>query len=142
MGAISQPVMGYLSDKFGRKSVLMPALIIYGLLYLMLAAADAGIQIIIVITALGMFFYALVNVTQATIMDVASDRIQSSTTGITGIFTQFLSLPAPIFAGFLVTRYGTESSFIFAGVTTLISSVVLAVISVPKPTMPTPKVSG
>lgn len=142
MGAISQPVMGYLSDKFGRKSVLMPALIIYGLLYLMLAAADAGVQLIIVITALGMFFYALVNVTQATIMDVASDRIQSSTMGITGIFTQFLSLPAPIFAGFLVTKYGTESSFIFAGIATLISSVVLAAISVPKSSRPTPKMLG
>lgn len=142
MGAISQPVMGYLSDKIGRKSVLMPALILYGFLYLALAFAEAGIQLVVVITLLGLFFYALVNVTQAAIMDVASDRIQSSTMGITGVFTQFFSLPAPIIAGFLVTRYGTESSFIYAGIVTLIAAIVLAMIHVPKSDRPTPKVLG
>lgn len=142
MGAISQPVMGYLSDKFGRKAVLLPALVIYGLLYLALAIAEPGAQLITVVVLLGLFFYALVNVTQATIMDVATDRIQSSTMGITGVFTQFLSLPAPILAGYLVNRYGTESSFIFAGVVTLIAALVLLMIHVPKSNRPTPKTSG
>ena len=90
MGAVSQPVMGYLSDKFGRKFILLPALFLYGLLYLALAVADSGVQLILVVGALGLFFYALATVTQATVMDVASDRVQSSTMGITGIFTEFI----------------------------------------------------
>lgn len=142
MGAVSQPVMGYLSDKFGRKFILLPALFLYGLLYLALAVADSGVQLILVIGALGLFFYALATVTQATVMDVASDRVQSSTMGITGIFTQFISLPAPIFAGFLVTRYGTESAFVFAGVVTLMAAFLLAMIHVPKLTDVTPLASG
>ena len=96
--------------------------------------ADSGVQLILVIGALGLFFYALATVTQATVMDVASDRVQSSTMGITGIFTQFISLPAPIFAGFLVTRYGTESAFVFAGVVTLMAAFLLTMIHVPRPT--------
>ena len=142
MGAVSQPVMGYLSDKFGRKPVLLPALTLYGLLYLALAVASPGIQLVVVIASLGLFFYALANVTQATVMDVASDRIQSSTMGITNIFTQFLSLPAPIFAGFLVTRYGIKAAFLYAGVVVLMSAILLAFIHVPKSTRPTPKVLG
>ena len=120
----------------------MPALILYGLLYLALAIAEPGAQLITVIVALGIFFYALVNVTQATIMDVATDQIQSSTMGITGVFTQFLSLPAPILAGYLVNNYGTESSFIFAGVVTLIAALVLFMIHVPRSNRPTPKILG
>ena len=132
MGVVSQPVMGYLSDKFGRKAILLPSLIVFGLLYLALAIAESGLQLILVIAGLGLFFYALVNVTQATVMDVASHRVQASTMGITGIFTQLASLPAPVFAGFLVTRFGTEASFIYAGIVTLIAALLLAMIRVPK----------
>ena len=142
MGAVSQPVMGYLSDKFGRKFILLPALFLYGLLYLALAMADSGVQLILVVGALGLFFYALATVTQATVMDVASDRVQSSTMGITGIFTQFISLPAPVFAGFLVTRYGTESAFVFAGVATLMAAFLLAMIRVPRHSDATPQASS
>ena len=131
MGAISQPIMGYLSDKFGRKSVLLPALIVHGILYLGMAWADTLLELIIVIGLQGLFFYALVNVTSAAIMDVASDRIQSSTMGITGVFNQ-LSLPAPIFAGFLVTRYEVGSAFMLSGILTLIAAGVIGVAKIPK----------
>lgn len=131
MGSISQPIMGYISDRFGRKRVLLPALIAHGILYLGLAWANTLPQLIIIIALQGLFFYALVNVTSAAIMDVASDRIQSSTMGVTGLFNQ-LSLPAPIFAGFLVTRYEIESAFIFSGVLTLIAAGIIAIAKIPK----------
>ena len=131
MGAISQPIMGYLSDKFGRKSVLLPSLIVHGILYLALAKADTLLELIIIIALQGLFFYALLNVTTAAIMDVASDRIQSSTMGITGIFNQ-LSLPAPIFAGFLVTRYDIGSAFMLSGILTLIAAGIIGVARMPK----------
>ena len=142
MGAVSQPAMGYLSDRFGRKAVLLPSLLIFGLLYLALAVAAPGVQLILVIGALGLFFYALATVTQATVMDVASAKIQSSTMGIVGIFSQFLTLPSPVIAGFLVTRYGTPSSFIYAGALTLMAALLLAVIHVPRSLRPTPMTLG
>ena len=94
------------------------------------------------IGALGLFFYALATVTQATVMDVASAKIQSSTMGIVGIFSQFLTLPSPVIAGVLVTRYGTPSSFIYAGVLTLTAALLLAVIHVPRSQRPTPRTLG
>jgi len=131
MGAVSQPIMGYLSDRIGRKSILLPALILYGVLYLALAAVGTELQLILVIGALGLFFYALASLTMATVMDVASDRVQSTTQGINGILTQFLSLPAPILTGVIVTQYGTKSAFVFSGVAVLLSAVLLAVVHVP-----------
>ncbi len=142
MGAVSQPAMGYLSDKFGRKAVLLPSLVTFGLLYLALSVADPGIQLILVIGALGLFFYALATITQAAVMDVASDKVQASTVGIISVITQFVALPSPIIAGVLVTRYGTESTFLFAGSLTLLAALLLVVIRVPRSERSTPRVLG
>ena len=143
MGAVSQPAMGYLSDRFGRKAVLLPSLVIFGLLYLALSQAGSGIQLILVIGALGIFFYALeATVALAAVMDVASEKVQASSMGITSIFTQFLALPSPIIAGVLVTTYGTPSAFLFAGALTLLAALLLAAVHVPRSTRPTPKTLG
>ena len=131
MGTVSMPVLAYLSDKVGRIAVLVPSLVVFGLLYLALAAASPGIQLILAIGALGLFFYAISAVTLAAVMDVASDKVQSSSTGIFVFSGQFTSLPSPILAGFLVNRYGTESVFLYAGSLTLVAALLLAVINMP-----------
>ena len=79
---------------------------------------------------------------QATVMDVASSKVQSSTMGIVGIFSQFLTLPSPLIAGLLVTKYGTSSSFIYAGALTLAAALLLAVVPIPKSLGPAPKILG
>ena len=142
MGTVSQPVMGYLSDKFGRKPILLPSLVVFSLLYFGLSMAAPGIQLILVIGALGLFFYALGNITAAAIMDVAKDSIQSSTMGISSVVTQVLSMPSPVIAGALVNHYGTSSAFIYAGAVTLLAALLLAVISLPRSTYLTPKFAG
>ena len=104
--------------------------------------AAPGVQLVLVIGALGLFFYALVNVAHAAVMDVASSKVQASTLGIVGIFSQFLTLPGPLIAGFLVTNYGTPSSFIFAGVVTLAAALLIAVVPIPRSLGTTPKILG
>ena len=142
MGGVSQPVMGYLSDRFGRKAVLLPSLVVFGLLYFAMAAAAPGVQLTLVILALGLFFYALANIIQATIMDAASANVQSSTMGVTGIFGQLFSLPGPIIAGVIVAAHGRQSAFIFAGAVTLLAALLLAPINVPRSSTPTPRGGG
>lgn len=142
MGAVSQPVMGYLSDKFGRKPILLPSLALFALLYFALSVASPGFQLILVIGTLGLFFYALGNITTAAMMDVAEDSVQSSTMGITSVITQTLSLPSPVIAGALVTQYGTPSAFIYAGCVTLLAAILLAIVSLPKATHATPRFAG
>ena len=142
MGVVSQPVMGYLSDRFGRKAVLLPSLIIFGLLYLALPVAVPGIPLILVIGALGLFFYAVLTITMATVMDVAGANVQSASMGITGLLTQVLAIPSPVIAGVFVTRYGTSSAFVFAGAVTLLAALLLAAIRVPRSLRPTPRTLG
>lgn len=142
MGAVSQPILGILSDRYGRKPILLPSLVLFGLFYLALSKANPGVQMGLVIAALGLFFYALTTVTQATVMDVASDRVMASTMGITSILGQPFTLASPILAGFVVNQWGLKGVFVYSGMMVLFGATILALIHVPRSSRPTPRVGG
>jgi MFS transporter, FSR family, fosmidomycin resistance protein len=125
MGTVSQPIMGHLSDRLGRKAVLLPSFIALGILFLLLPVAAAGLQLGAVVVAIGLFFYTLLNIANATAMDVAGQNIQGSSFGLSSLVTQVVVFPTPIFAGYLVERYGILSAFWLAGIFLLVGAVVL-----------------
>lgn len=126
MGTISQPVLGFLSDRFGRKAVLLPSFITLGVLFLLLVVAAPGIQLGLVVTAIGFFFYTLMNITNAAVMDVAGSKIQASSYGLTSVVTQLVVLPTPIVAGLLIGVYGISSAFLLAGTFLFLAGLVVA----------------
>lgn len=125
MGTISQPIMGYLSDRFGRKAVLLPSFMALGLLFVLLAVAAPGIQLGLVISAIGLFFYTLINITNAAVMDVAGSKIQASSFGLSSLATQVVAFPAPIVAGLLIGAYGIHSTFLMSGAFVILGGFVL-----------------
>ncbi|MDP3064676.1 MAG: MFS transporter [Chloroflexota bacterium] len=125
MGMFSQPFMGVLSDRFGRKAVLFPSFALMGLLFLAIGFAHRGVELALVVGALGLFFYAITNITQTAIMDVASEGVQSSTMGVVGLFSQPFTLGAPVLAGYLVTEFGIRSAFWYAGAAALLAAAIL-----------------
>ncbi len=125
MGILSQPILGPLSDKIGRKAVLVPSFIALGILYILLNIAPPGYLLAAVVTGIGLFFYTLTNITTATIMDIADKQVQASSMGLTGIITQVFVLPAPIIAGRLSDIYGYGSSFLLAGAFLILAAIVL-----------------
>jgi MFS transporter, FSR family, fosmidomycin resistance protein len=125
MGSVSQPVLGHLSDRYGRKAVLMPSFIAMGILCLLLAVAAPGVQLGLVVSAIGLFFYTLINITNAATLDVSGDHIQGSSFGLTSLVNQVVVFPTPIVAGYLVERQGIHSAFWLAGIFLLLAAVVL-----------------
>jgi MFS family permease len=115
MGTISQPVLGFLSDRFGRKAVLFPAFMVQGALFILLGIVPAGFPLSAVIAANGLFFYTLMNITYAAVMDVAGSRIQASSYGLASLVTEVVVVPTPIAAGYFIGWYGMQASFILAG---------------------------
>jgi MFS family permease len=77
MGIISQPILGLLSDRFGRKAVLLPSCLMLGLFFTLLALVQPGIPLGLVVIAIGIFFYTLFNIINAAVMDVAGSNIQA-----------------------------------------------------------------
>ena len=133
MGAISQPIMGILSDRVGRKVILVPSFLILGVLYLLIGSTQNDILLGIIIGILGAFFYPILNIAQAAIMDVGSKDIQSTTMGVSGLVGWPAILVSPIIAGLLVDKFNIEMAFIFAGVISLVSTLILVPIKFTPP---------
>ena len=124
-GILSQPLLGYMSDRFGRKVVMIPSLILMGLFEIILVWAGAGIGLALVAAIIGLFIYAIGAVIQAAAMDVAPEEAGATTIALLFGTQALFTIPSPTIAGWLSETYGTPSVFIFSGILVLISAVIM-----------------
>ncbi|PKB69955.1 MAG: hypothetical protein BZY77_02070 [SAR202 cluster bacterium Io17-Chloro-G5] len=132
MGIFSQPLMGILSDRFGRKTVLLPSFATMGLLYLLLPMPDGGFLLALIIGTLGLFFYGTGNIATAAVLDVASEHVQGTTQSFMTLFQQVVTLPAPMLAGYIVSQFGYSTVFYYSSVLLFSAATVWAFIRIPK----------
>jgi len=130
-GIVAQPIMGHLSDRYGRKVVLVPAVVALGLLYLGLRFADPGYQLIVIILIMGSFQYSLHSIFIASAMDVAQGESQSTVVSLIYGAT-FFGAFSPIVAGIITDATFTSNAFVYGGIMVLISALILAVVKLPK----------
>jgi MFS family permease len=131
VGMFAQPAMGYISDRLGRKIVLVPSMMIMGFLFFALTYADPGWQLIITILALGTFLYSLHTIFIAAALDVAGEEVQSTVVSL--IYgASFIGTLSPVFAGIIADKYGTEYTFLYGGVMILLAAFGLAITRLPK----------
>jgi MFS transporter, FSR family, fosmidomycin resistance protein len=124
-GILSQPLLGYMSDRFGRKVVMIPSLILMGVFEIMLVWAGAGVGLTLVAATIGLFIYAIGAVIQAAAMDVVPEEAGATTIALLFGTQALFTIPSPTIAGWLSESYGTPSVFIFSGVLVLISAVIM-----------------
>ncbi len=130
-GIFAQPLMGYLSDRFGRKVVLVPCTAALGLLIIALRFAPPGAPLILTVLAMGAFLYSLHTIYIAGAMDVARGRAQSTVVSL--IYgASFLGAFSPWVAGRIVDLTQTSNAFIFGGAMVIIGVIVLSLTRLPK----------
>ena len=111
-GLVSQPMMGYLSDRFGRKAVLVPGATALSLFSFGLAVADPGAQLLTVIIANGAFSFSLHHIFIAAAIDAARGHVQSTVVAL--IYgAAFLGTFSPYVAGLIDDGFGIHSVFVY-----------------------------
>jgi len=132
MGIFSQPLMGILSDRFSRNTVLLPCFAIMGILYLLIPAPNGGFMLALIIGALGLFFYGTGNIATAAVLDMAPKEVQGTTQSFMSLFQQVVTLPAPMLAGYIVSQFGYSTVFYYSSALLFSAATVWALIQIPK----------
>ena len=124
-GLGAQPAMGYISDRVGRKAVLVPCMAANGLLAIALAFANSGVQLALTVVARGAFIFSLHHILVATATDYAPGRLQSTVVSL--IYgAGFLGTFSPYLAGLIADKFQIHSVFIYGGSAALLGAVVLS----------------
>lgn len=132
IGIITSPIMGYLSDRFGRKRVLVPALFYSSALIVALAIFGKGIMFAILLALLGISIRSDYSILTASILDIAGDKVATTMLGILS-FTRFImAAVAPLIAGALYQYVGMEATLFFVAGLFAVSGVIFLTVDLRK----------
>ena len=128
VGVFATPVTGYISDRLGRKLVLIPGLIGLSALTALLIPFGEGIGLIIILAFLGTFLFSDQPILTAAALDVVGENVAASTLGVFSFSRFALAGASPLIAGQLFDAQGIEAVFLYiSGIYLLATIVLLAV---------------
>lgn len=135
VGILASPVMGYLSDRYGRKIVLIPGMLFLAIVtYLIAPLVNAPGDLLvgtILLAALGIFLYSDQPILTAAAMDIVREGTAATTLGLLSTSRFILSAASPPIAAWL---YRTDHDYLFyytAGLY-LVAALVLFMIRLPQ----------
>lgn len=125
-GVASSPLLGYLSDKLGRRMTLGPALVALGLGIVGIGVAPQGPLLFLAVAWVGAFMFPLMALYLAAAMDRVGTSVQATTVSLVyGAGTLFGSL-SPSIAGSLADTYGRNAAFFWGGAIAVVAAGILA----------------
>jgi len=133
VGIVSTPVMGYLSDRVGRKVVLIPGMLGLAVLTALLVPFGEGIGLIVVIALLGVFLFSDQPILTAGALDTIGEGVVASTLGVFSFSRFALAAASPLIAGYLFDSNGIESTFLYIAVLYVVATVVLLMVPMAAP---------
>ena len=127
MGIISAPVLGYLSDRYGRKQVLVPGLMIAAVLTMFVVSAGDTIWLAVLLGGIGLFSFALQQIILAALLDVVPRGTEATASGLIFGINGMLGFGSPFLAAFIIEDLGGYGSiFYYVGALTLVSAVIIS----------------
>ncbi len=116
---------GYLSDRAGRKIVILFALLIYSLTYLGFAWANKTFQVWLLFAFYGLYYGFANGTMRAFVADLVPGDKKATAYGIFHGTLGFTALPASLIFGFLWQTMGASYAFLLGAVLAMIAGVIL-----------------
>ncbi len=124
MGIISAPILGVLSDRFGRKAVLVPGFLLAAGFSLVAEAAGGGVMLMLSFAGMGLFSFALHQVIQAAVLDVVGPGTEAAAVGLIFGINGILGALSPFLGYLVIDNFGGYGAvYYFAGVLTVVSAI-------------------
>ncbi len=123
--AIASPLLGQLSDRIGRKAVLVSGLLIFALVYSGLAIVTQSWQLWPLFGIYGLYIAATDGVGKAYAVDLVAPEFRGTAIGLLGTTTGLATLVASSVAGLLWTYSGSPSTFFYGAAGAALSAAIL-----------------
>jgi MFS family permease len=103
-----------LSDKIGRKPVLVAGYVLFAVSAVCLLLTSQLLMLVFVFIVYGIFFGLIDGVQRAFVVDLAPSDLKGTALGTFHTATGLIALPAGIIAGTLWDTYSPQATFLFA----------------------------
>ena len=117
---------GKLSDKVGRKKLLISGYLVFAACYIGFAFANSTLQMFLVFVLYGAYTAMVAGVERAFVAEVAPPELKGTMLGLHSTVTGIALLPASVIAGLLWNRFGTMAPFLFGAFMSLLAVALLA----------------
>lgn len=124
--ALSIP-FGKLSDKIGRKKLLVAGYIVFALCYFGFGFAESQLQMVVVFSLYGAYTAMVSGVERAFVAEVSPPALKGTMLGLHSTITGIALLPASVVAGFLWNQFGSTVPFVFGACMSLIAAFIMLV---------------
>jgi MFS family permease len=124
---------GALSDRIGRRAVLIAGWLVYGLIYLGFAAANTGAQIWLFYGVYGLYYALTEGASRAFVADLVPQEQRGTAYGLFHAGVGLAALPASLIAGILWqglggwSGFGPAAPFFFGAILSLLAVVLFVV---------------
>ncbi|SHM27609.1 Predicted arabinose efflux permease, MFS family [Caldanaerovirga acetigignens] len=125
--AASYPA-GAISDRIGRKALIVAGYVVYCLVYLGFALASTPASIWALFAAYGLYMAFTEGVEKAFISDIAPENVRGTMIGLHATLVGIGLLPASLIAGALWNAFGAQVPFYFGGFMGILAAVGIALL--------------
>jgi sugar phosphate permease len=128
VGLVAKSGAGYLSDRYGRKQVLVPGLIWSCLVTLALIPFNDGITLTVAIALLGLFLYPDQPILTAAVFDVVGREVASTGLGVVACLAFLMSAASALVAGAIYQTMGFAETMVYVAVLFGLAAVVFGLL--------------
>jgi MFS family permease len=121
-GFAAAPVAGHLSDRMGRKQIVIGSMISSAVVLAGMAFAGASPVFVALIAVLGFFMYATRPVIQAWLLEATPRNMGGSSVGVLFGAQAFGAALGPWLAGMVADRHGLLATFYFLAATIVVAN--------------------
>lgn len=139
-GIISSPLFGVISDRTGRKSVIVLIMAVAVVLPVTMVLGGGSIVMTLSVALFGLFLFSVNSLTQAAAIDIAEGRgLEGTFIGLMWGSNAFFGAVSSVIAGALVGAFGWPPAFYFAAALFLVG--LIASLLMPRTGMPRPRLA-
>jgi len=119
--------LGKLSDKIGRKNLLVPGYITFSVCYFGFAFAASQAALVLTFILYGLYTAMITGVERAFVAEIAPGELKGTMLGLHSTVAGIALLPASVIAGVLWTNFGAKVPFIFGACLSLLAAILLII---------------